>query len=541
MVQIVVLSWMVALASVVSAGPTSTQANDESIEATNGRQANEALNRSRRFVLGWLRHADLKTGLIPRNLEADKDIWNAKDSAADNYPFMVLTCALTDEDMFRGRMLEMLRTETKLCSRVDRLPDTWNFVKQGFDTEKIDLDAVIFGSAEYCKDGLMPLTEWLGPSPWSERLIGILDDLWKHAPVETPFGKIPSTNSEVNGGLLQVLCRVFWMTGDRKYLDWAERLGDYYLLGEHHPTRDEATIKLRDHGSEIVGGLSELYLTTHYADREKKNAYREPLHEMLDRILEVGRNEHGLFYNQVDLNTGKPLLISPGTAMVCDTWGYVCNAYYTVYLVDKTRRYHEAVLVALGNLNTHYKGYDWERGSADGIADSVEGAINLLNRELDDSAPAWIEHEIDKMFAIQKEDGVIEGWHGDGNFARTAAMYALWKSQGATVRPWREDVCLGAVRTGRTLSLSLSAARPWKGRIVFDRPRHREYLRLPVDYPRINQFPEWYTVGGDTVYEIQTPTDGQTLKGRQLWEGLPVELTKGRPALRITVQSKSSR
>ena len=28
------------------------------------------------------------------------------------------------------------------------------------------------------------------------------------------------------------------------------------------------------------------------------------------------------------------------------------------------------------------------------------------------------------MWTIQKPDGIIEGWHGDGNFARTAIMYA---------------------------------------------------------------------------------------------------------------------
>ena len=28
--------------------------------------------------------------------------------------------------------------------------------------------------------------------------------------------------------------------------------------------------------------------------------------------------------------------------------------------------------------------------------------------------------------------GVIEGWHGDGNFARTTIMYCLWKTQGVT-------------------------------------------------------------------------------------------------------------
>nr|MBC8373842.1 hypothetical protein [Planctomycetota bacterium] len=79
-----------------------------------GRQANEAFFRCQRFVEGWLKHADPKTGLIPRNLNRNRDIWNAKDSAADNYPFMVLTAAMTNRKMFDGRMLDMLAAETKL-------------------------------------------------------------------------------------------------------------------------------------------------------------------------------------------------------------------------------------------------------------------------------------------------------------------------------------------------------------------------------------------------------------------------------------------
>ncbi len=62
----------------------------------NGCLANEGLTRSRNFVKGWLETADPKTGLIARNLKDSKDIWNAKDSAADNYPFMVLTAAITE-------------------------------------------------------------------------------------------------------------------------------------------------------------------------------------------------------------------------------------------------------------------------------------------------------------------------------------------------------------------------------------------------------------------------------------------------------------
>lgn len=145
---------------------------------------NEGLERCRRFVADWLAQADSTTGLIPRNLDEGTDIWNAKDAAADNYPFMVLTAALTDDELFKGRMLDMLHTEAQLTSRIDHLPDTYSFSKKDFETTEPDLNSILFGSSEYIKDGLLPLTEWLGHSPWSERMIVILDDIWKHAPCQ---------------------------------------------------------------------------------------------------------------------------------------------------------------------------------------------------------------------------------------------------------------------------------------------------------------------------------------------------------------------
>lgn len=488
----------------------------------NGRVANEGYVRCHRFVEGWLRHADPKTGLIPRNLNESKDIWNAWDAAADNYPFMVLTTALTDRPMFEGRMLEMLRTEIRLTSRLGALPDTYSFSKQGFADAEPEIGRLIFGGTEYVKDGLTPLTEWLGPSPWCERMLRILDDIWKHAPVETKFGNIPTTSQEVNGEHLQTLSRVYWMTGDKKYLDWAIRLGDYYLLDQHHPTRDETKLRLRDHGCEIVSGLCELYATVHFANPEKKRAYEKPLHEMLDRILVVGRNEHGLFYNTVNPQTGEH------DAGLADTWGYNFNGFYTVYLIDKTETYREATRKAMSNLNDHYRSYAWEGASADGYADSLESALNLLNREDVPGVAAWLDSEIKVMWKIQKPDGIIEGWHGDGNFARTTIMYCLWKTQGVTIQPWRDDVILGAVRAGDTIKIALVAAKPWQGKLVFDAPRHKTNLHLPLDWPRINQFPEWFTVEAAQEYTVSGLESGsRTYAGRQLSEGLPLQLAAG--------------
>lgn len=81
---------------------------------------NEGFNRCVKFVDGWLQLADSSTGLIPRNIndEKNKDIWNAKDCAADNYPFMVLTSALLRKDLFEGTMKDMLETEIRLTSRI---------------------------------------------------------------------------------------------------------------------------------------------------------------------------------------------------------------------------------------------------------------------------------------------------------------------------------------------------------------------------------------------------------------------------------------
>jgi hypothetical protein len=403
------------------------------------------------------------------------------------------------------------------------MPDTYSFSARGFREKEPDLGRIIFGSSEYVKDGLLPLTEWLGPSPWSERMIRILDDLWANAPVETKYGKIVSANQEINGEMLQALSRVYWMTGNSKYLQRALRLGDYYLLDVHHPTKDESSLRLRDHGCEIVSGLCELYATVSFAMPAKINLYRKPMHEMLDRILEVGRNEHGLFYNSVNPKTGSH---DRGLA---DTWGYNLNGFYTVYLIDQTEAYRHAVLTALGNLNDNYKNYRWEGAGADGYADSIESAINLYNREPVDSAAEWIDSEIKVMWNIQRPDGIIEGWHGDGNFARTTIMYCLWKTKGLTIRPWREDVVFGAVRDGETLRISLSADRSWSGKLLFDTARHQTIMKMPLDWPRINQFPEWFTVEAQKRYTVHdlTSNSKSTYTSRQLQEGITITIRPG--------------
>lgn len=377
----------------------------------------------------------------------------------------------------------------------------------------------------------------------------LIDDSFALATVETPFGKVPLAGAnkvagvEVSGDYLQALARLYWMSGrDPKYLRWGIRLADTYLLpeGKNHPTRDFATLRLRDHGCEIVSGLCEFYASLHYAGRlpdggewaAKKAAYEPHVHQMLDRILEVGTNADGFFYNDVNPQTGA--VVNRG---ISDSWGYVYDAFYTVFLVDGTSAYREAAVRPLAALNARYRGFGWEgatpakpRGGADGYADTIESALNLYNRLVDDprvaSAVEWMDVEIKQLWSYQRPDGIIEGWHGDGNFARTTIMYCLWKTQGVTVQPWRTDLRLGAVREGETLKIVLAASEPWTGTLIFDRPRHAENLRLPADWPRINQFPEWFTVQRSRNYAIRDRTGSAPRRqtGAQLAAGYSLSL-----------------
>jgi len=258
---------------------------------------------------------------------------------------------------------------------------------------------------------------------------------------------------------------------------------------------------------------------------EKREAYRKPLHELYDRLLEIARNEHGLFYLKVNTRTGEH-----STALT-DNWGYNYDGLYTAFLLDHTAAYRDAVRQCLGNLKEHYtgKGGMCQSNTADGYADSIEGAITLLNREPVASAAEWVDTEIKTMWGKQQPDGVIEGWHGDGNSARTSLMYALWKTQGVTVQPWREDVRFGAVREAGAVYLTVMADKAWTGKLVFDKPRHKLNMHLPLDYPRINQFPEWFVARTEEKYRVRNLAKTEVFQrtGRVLQQGLAAELKPG--------------
>ena len=496
----------------------------------NGNLAQESFTRSLNFTNAWLGLRDSESELIPSNINNKINLWEPANSGADNYPFMVLTAYLLDKDLYHGVLLEMLINEKKLTSRIGSLPDVYSFTKNTFENENLDLGNIIFGASEYIKDGLMPLNEFIGASPWQDRMIEILDDLYIHIndfdSLDEYFIK-SSQVEEINGEMLQTLSRVYWMTGDQKYLDWAIKIADYYLLEVDFSNVEY--LKLRDHGCEIVGGLSELYMTLHLLSLEKKYEYQPALYRLLDKILTFGRNQDGFFYNSINLKANQVI-----DNRIADTWGYTLNAFYTVWMTDQKSEYLEAVLKPFQSLNNSYRNFEWEPkkqlgplGSQDGYADAIESGINIYNRMQDSKLKTWIDSEIQVLFGMQKNSGIIEGWHGDGNFARTALMYGLWKTQGAHLEPWQPSVKIGAISNEDKTYFVITAQDDWEGQLLFDQKRHKTILNLPEDYPRINQFPEWFTLDQDATYSIQSNKEQLIGKyeGKNLKRGVALRLS----------------
>ena len=265
------------------------------------------------------------------------------------------------------------------------------------------------------------------------------------------------------------------------------------------------------------------------ADKDKAARYRAPLRELLDRVLAVGRAPDGMLYDVVDLAGGKVI-----DARIIDTWGYIYNAHLTYDLATGENRYRRQIVEALEVLPKKYMDHRW--GGSDDYADSIESAIVLDNRLHVDGVEQWIARTVPRMWAMQEPDGTVNRRYDDGSFGRTSVLVAWRCSQGVRAEPWRDDLRLGAAAGDGDLYVVLGADRAWSGRLVFDRARSREVLHLPLNYPRINELPEYYAVSRSADYRVAVEGGApQTVSGAVLIEGLPVKLDAGRVS-RIVVR-----
>jgi len=475
-------------------------------------------------------------------------LYTPHNSGADLYPYLILTAELTDPELYRGRMMEMLRNEIRYTNVTASIPGNLELA-----TGKLG-PASMFGAGEYAKDGLLTVTEYLGRTPWYTRMVDMVADAMDHAAVESRFGKLPAADSELNGDYLQVLARLGNMTGDQRFVDWARRISDAYLdevlPGSHDVpsgkwdfaahTGDQH-LRLRDHGNELVVGLVLQYANEQRWKTPRAEQWRPKIARMLDRILESA-NPDGLLYDEVDTATLRPF-----SQQLSDNWGYIYGAVYTFYQCTGETRYRDAVLKVLHNL-PKYRRYVWEPrprepqltlGSFDGYADTIESALYLVAREPVPEALDWIESEMQVMLDMQKPDGHIEYWYGEGNFNRTVMLYALMQSQGVRPAHWLPGMQVGAVLEKAGLEkagqegarLHLSVVLPaglTDTTLRFDYARHRRVLNLDKNYVRLNEFPEWFTVDENTLYRLRPAANaaganGEIVRlGSELIAGIPL-------------------
>ena len=312
-------------------------------------------------VQRWLHEVALKKIEPDTGLYHPDGDFNYQDAWADCYPFLVWAAWLTDLDALNGPVRGALHAEIKHC-------------EPGFFTDPKNT----FGGSEYVKDGLIAIVEVTGRDEWFDRMKAIQDEIWAKPTIDTKYGKIPSTNIEVNGEQIQALARLYTMTGEKKYLEWAERLADYYLLqGDFVPTR------LRDHGCEIIGGLGLLLGVESVHNPEKAKQYLPHMKKMLDTVLEKGTNADGIMHDTLGPK-----------GRLSDGWGYNYVAYLCYDMVAGKPVYRAHVEQVLRNLaKPAYQNYPWEGNSIDGFADSVEGGIYLMNRLPVPEGLAWADRK----------------------------------------------------------------------------------------------------------------------------------------------------
>jgi hypothetical protein len=251
-----------------------------------------AVQAADRVLRAWMQHADDRTLLLPDRPLADDGsrVYTPHNSGADLYPYLILTAHLTDPDLYHGRLVEMLRNEVRYTTVQRSIPANLTFAPQQLG------QVSFFGAAEYAKDGLIAVTEYLGRTPWFYRMADMIADAMTDAPIASRFGALPADDAETNGDYLQALVRLAAMTGDQRFLSWARRIGDAYMeevlpgsggVPGHTWNFETHTgaprLRLRDHGNETIVGLVMLFALEHQLGSPRAHSYRPAIQRMLDR------------------------------------------------------------------------------------------------------------------------------------------------------------------------------------------------------------------------------------------------------------------
>jgi hypothetical protein len=224
-----------------------------------------------------------------------------------------------------------------------------------------------------------------------------------------------------------------------------------------------------------------------------------------------------------------------------DGWGYDFVGFLAYDMALGADRYRTAIRRPMSNvLKPRYKHFNWDHGSRDNIADSVEGGLYLAYRIPVAETLLWADREIATMLVDHSRPDRLWDTHKlEANTVRTVLIHTMLHTRNTIARPWRQGLRLGAAPCGAGICLFMQSDKPYEGRLQFDIPRHRLYMGLKQDWPRMNAMPEWFTVEPDEThrYEVENVDDDtrHVFTGKSLSEGLAVRLDPGEP-LRVIVR-----
>jgi hypothetical protein len=488
----------------------------------NARLGGDAMERAMRVHDAWMTRRHPETGLFPQSLTQRE--FNYRNTAADFFGFEFAIALDTDASsvpLLRKTLAQerALNIKGGPCVALD-----W---ATGAQLDRSPHDRM-FATCEYLKDGLTSLYDRHGDPAVLARMTELADAIIAKCEVQSRFGPLPSRESEINGNVLQTLCRLGFAAARPDYFEHAGRIGDaaiVQMLGARDATgglpvkrfdypndrpapKDGGLVQLRDHGNETAVGMSEVFALA-VALRKgpeweaRVERWKEPLARMFETILERGVRADGLVVNTLDARTLKPTNPEP-----CDNWGYLLSG--AILFVEAAehggclpRERCRAILArvdAIATAVTKTDGLPWEGTHHDGWADSVESALYVASRrvEVRKSLLDWADVQIGYMYKCQRADGFVSGDYLDGNFIRTAMMYADMRAGGCRLVPWRKGVRvgLGTCANGNAAIAVIGGSEGFEGRLVPDFERHSARMHLPWDWARINSWPEWAGVEG---------------------------------------------
>ncbi|MBT3407296.1 hypothetical protein HN415_01295 [Candidatus Woesearchaeota archaeon] len=484
----------------------------------------ETFNRLLVLSNSWIEYKNPKTRLIPYKLGwgNEYNLWRPDQSTSDFFPFLLMSTYFTNKSQYND-----LFSDTDIIKKANYengLPAMIE-VKSGKLINKnqvIDyhFDNQIFGASEIVKDGMLPLIEYFGKNDWSyEYATYLIETINENCYINTSFGCIPSKVLEVNGEMLISLSRLYRITNNDEYIRQGLPIFKSYILklipeSNFLPCEEidlynfkckSSEFSIGDHSNEIIFGLVEFYSIIKGTEYDNE-IYHNIIRIMLEKLKNERLNEEGFWTNH---------------GQVVDTFGYVHNAYL---LYSKIEDYDVSFInKSLKNLDNvdlvNFKVVDDQ-------SDFIESVIYLQHEYNLPEVDLWISKNMLNMMSNQNSKGMFMEDYKDGNVGRTMLMFLLYKTQGISVENWNSDINLGSYKYDGELYVYLESDDSWEGTIYFDEERSLNTFNIKY-YPRINSFPEWFTINEDKEYEITMSDNALYLNGKTIIkEGISVNLTK---------------